>query len=231
MYRYLPVFLLAVCTGCVSTSNLFQDGHTTGKGEWNAAFSASYNFVPEYDTDSVSRSVTLKPYRLPAPWLQFQGQYGLSERWDVGGSLGFGLLSFGLQGFSKFALTPNTSKLGVSLFGLMGWSGLDDKVSSDGERANYYNFLLGIPMSYQLAEKHAMVLQPMLQWDNYNYHIPDSGGAYRGDQHTKVYKLGVGYIHTNRKLNRVHFNMALNYYEVKKQVMPTFGISIHPAKD
>ncbi|MEQ8471262.1 MAG: DUF5777 family beta-barrel protein [Marinoscillum sp.] len=214
----------------MSSSNLFQDGHTNGSKEWSAALSASYNYVSKYEADSTNGSVKLEPYKLAAPWLQIQGQYGLTDRLDVGGSFGLGLFTLGFQGFSKLSLFPNDQKFGISAFGLVGYATLNENFNTNNESVNYYNFLVGLPLSYSFTSKNSLVFQPMISWDNYIYKFPEDGVVYMGEQHTMAYRLGLGWIHTNSKANKVHYNLALNYSEASGRVLPSLGIAVHPAK-
>lgn len=227
-FNFFALYLIAL-SGCVSTSNLFQDGKTSGKGEWTGGGSVSYSMTPLIETDSVTKKVKYKPYKLPAPWIQLQAQYGLVERLDVGGSIGLGLFSMGVQGFSKLALLSNENKLGISIFGLAGVAGLNEGeiFDADGATALYYNFLGALPVSYDLNEKNALVLQPMIGWENYSYKIPDEDDVHRGKLHTTSYKLGLGYIRKKTaKESGVHYNVAFSYDPDYKKIFPTVGVAL-----
>lgn len=176
---FFAAFGAFALSGCVSSSNLFQDGHTAGKGEWDVALSASYNFVSRFDTDTTTRSVDLEPYKLAAPWLQLQAQYGLAERLDVGGGFGVGLFTFGLHGYSKLALLSNKRKFGVSLLGLAGFAELNEEVSEDGDNVTFSNLIGALPMSYDFGAKSSIAVQPMVSWERYVYRFPDPDGDYR----------------------------------------------------
>lgn len=108
MKSLLLVFVLLLdLTGCISSGVLFQDGQTAGKKDSNVAFGISYNLSPSYhETDTATRRVLIKPERVPAPYFTIQGQYGLTDHLDFGGSLGCGLLSGGASLFTKYSLTP-----------------------------------------------------------------------------------------------------------------------------
>lgn len=227
--NHLLLILLIGCTSCVSSGNLFQDGHTAGKKKHDVAVSISEHLVPHYKTDSASRSVTLKPYRLPAPWLQLQYQHGFMERLDLGCSFGFGLFTVGFEGYAKIALLPRTSKLGVSVMGLAGFATLNADVSQDGETIDQAHWLLAMPMSYQVAPKSAVVVQPIVAWENYKYHFPDPDGAFRGKTDGKIYKLGLGWIQHNPKKSKIFYNLTMNYVPQYDRLFPTFGVAALPA--
>lgn len=227
--RSLP-FLLIIFSSCVSTSSLFQDGKTSGKKESDAAFSISYNFIPSYalDTTGTTSVSSFKPNSAtPAPWLQLQGQYGLTDHLDIGGSFGVGLFSLGIQAFSKFSLLPKEKKLGIAILTSGSFAGSNDKVEDAG--VYFYNGLIALPISYQLTQKSAFVLQPIFSSDRYRLSIEDDDQTYKDKVSDQVVKVGFGYIHSNlEKDSKIHYNVALGYSHRTEKILPTFGIAIIP---
>lgn len=225
------VVLMTLLAGCVSTSNLFQDGRTAGKDRGQVVLSASYSMVPDHELDEANQHVALTPHKVVSPWLQVQGQYGVQERLDLGGSIGFGLFSIGGQLYSKVALTPNDAGINISLLGLAGIAGLDEEVLEDSDHTDvfYYNFLAALPISFHLDKQRSLVVQPMVARDNFRYDVPGSTAWYRGRLNDTSYRLGFGYIQSNDKKHRTFYNLTLSYTRLTNQIHPTFGIGFIPA--
>lgn len=228
MKQFFYLFIAFTLSGCVSSSVLFQDGRTLGQDEFNVALSASYNFTPEYNLDSANSKVNINPDRFPAPWIQLQGQYGLVDRMDVGASVGVGLLSFGMQGFTKFSLFEN-ERFGVSILGLAGFSTLNEnEIDPDEGSVFYHNFMGALPISYRLNPSNEIVVQPIFSRDNYRYNVPDGTRKIIGNHHNLYYKLGLGYIRENKNKNRIFYNVTLGYYQERDLILPTVGIAFFP---
>ncbi|WOK08451.1 hypothetical protein RT717_07345 [Imperialibacter roseus] len=224
--HFLTMLLGALCTGCVSTGVLFQDGKTAGKKELEGAIGISYNVVPSYTPDTVSQTVALNPFKVPAPWINIQAQYGLAERLDVGGSFGFGLFSVGLHGFAKYALLPNDGVFHVSLYGGGGFAASTDKVENG--TATFAQLVGGIPFSFDVTETNTLVIQPLYSHDFYKVKISgDTVYDDRFDAH--LIHLGFGVIRKNLDKERaVFYNVTMNYSPVNKRAYPTFGVAIRP---
>ncbi|MEQ9382335.1 MAG: hypothetical protein RIF36_10875 [Imperialibacter sp.] len=222
--HFLMLLFVALCTGCVSTGVLFQDGKTAGKKEFDGAIGISYNVVPSYTTDSASQTVKLNPFKVPAPWISIQAQYGLAERLDVGGSFGLGLFSLGLSGFAKYALLPNDGTFHVSLYGGAGFAASTDKVENG--TATFAQLIGGIPFSFDVTETNTLVIQPLYSHDFYKVKISgDTVYDDRFDAH--LVHLGFGVIRKNLDKDRsVFYNVTMNYSPSEKKAYPTFGVAI-----
>jgi hypothetical protein len=218
----LPALLL---TSCVSTSVLFQDGESAGKGDSDVSFGISYNLSPTYEeTDSVSRKVIFKPFRVPAPYGAIHGHYGLTDRLDFGGSFGIGLLCGGLGVSSKFALLPNTSRFNAALY-----TGANFSISFEELEDAFINFrqwMVGIPLSIDVSETQTLVIQPLYSRDYYKVKYFEDV-KYKGAYYPRVYHLGFGCIKKNLIEQReLFFNLTMNYIPEQKKAYPTFGFAL-----
>lgn len=231
--------LALLFSSCVSTSNLFQDGKTLGKDSLDAAFSVTFNQMPNYV--HIASSDTSKKYPVVGkgytvvPWVQLQGQYGVTNRLDLGASIGVGIYSFGLQGFAKYALLPKDSKMSIALMALGGASfsdmpDEDDDVAKTGVR--YFNSLYAIPISFPVSRRVSLVFQPMYGTERLTLKADDPDPS-RPAKVTKTfysYRLGTGVIVRNRKGTRTHYNITTAYYPASGSVVPTFGVALFPGR-
>jgi hypothetical protein len=216
--------LALITTGCVSHSNLFQDGKTLGKKEARASFNISLNSTPGIEPDSVNNQVDVDPYNFLAPWAQVQVQYGITDHLDAGGSFGLGLFSIGADVFAKYSFLPRESKTGVSLFGSGGLAGSNDK-SVDNASTGYAHYLLSLPVSFDLSAKSTIVIQPIYEHQRYKYTIDGTSREYKGVFTANIYKLGIGFIHKHGNDLKVHYNVALNYWQADQKYWPSFGVA------
>lgn len=207
-------------------SSLFQDGHTLGKKAWSGNMSASYYLTPEYARDTANQTVQIDAYHIPVPWLQLAGQYGLTDRVDVGASFGLGIFTVGLSGFGKWALLPNKSPWGLALYGEAGFAALNDDLSIDGEEQYFFHFVGALPLSYDFNEHQTFVVQPIVSREAYRYNQFADQIDYKGRLKTEVYKLGLSYVKSNLNDNRIHYNITINYSPQFAIVFPTVGIGI-----
>ena len=222
--HFLMLLFAALCTGCVSTGVLFQDGKTAGKKEFEGAIGVSYNVVPSYTTDTATQTVKLNPFKVPAPWINIQAQYGLAERLDVGGSFGLGLFSAGLNGFAKYALLPNEGTFHVSLYGAAGFAASTDKVENG--TATFAQLVGGVPFSFDVTEANTLVIQPLYSHDFYKVKISDDT-VYDDRFDAHLVHLGFGVIRKNLdKDSAVFYNVTMNYTPANKRAYPTFGVAI-----
>ncbi len=224
--KWMLVFFGATLSGCVSTGVVFQDGKTAGKNGSSAAIGISYNLTPGFTSDTVLQEVELDPFQVPAPWISLQGQYGVTERLDVGGGGGIGLLAAGLGAFTKLALLPNDQRFNVSVYGAVAISFSNDKV--ENANLSFKQVQAGLPFSLEVSKTNTLVLQPMYSHDYYKVKVSDETvNEDRFDAH--LLHCGFGYIRKNIDNEReIFYNLTINYSAAQQKVYPTFGVAIRP---
>lgn len=231
MCRSVYLILMLGLVGCVSQSNLFQDGKTRGKGEWDGALSLSMNYTAQFTYDSSRKAFNIKPYHFAMPWAQVQGQYGVGKRIDLGGSFGIGVFSVGANVLAKIALLRNESAIGAALFTSAGFAASDnEKVEGDQIRNFYY--LVALPISFDLSEKDQIVFQPIYRKELFTASSNSNRGVGKSKITTSYLTIGVGLIHTYEKLDRlkVHYNLGLNYFRDENRTWPSFGLAFSKPK-
>jgi hypothetical protein len=85
--------------------------------------------------------------------------------------------------------------------------------------------LLALPVSFDLSEKSTIVIQPIYEHQRYNYTIDGNTRDYKGVFAANVYKLGFGLIQVHGSDLKVHYNVALNYWQGDKRYWPSFGVA------
>jgi hypothetical protein len=225
---YLQISLLAtfLLSGCVSSSNLFHDGHTSGKDNLSGTISLNANYAPSFEVADDNNSIDLEPHRVLAPWAEFQLSVGITDRTDLGGSIGVGLMSAGMQLFVKNALLSTESPLGISVLAIGGVSGSTDTIEDTD--LTELKAVFAVPMSYAPNRKNAFLIQPILSLEGYSANFEtDDGRTLSKRIGTHQYKLGIGYLIRNPERERdIYFNCTLSKSDFNNKIIPSFGFAL-----
>lgn len=224
MTKFIWLLLAVLFTGCVSQSNLFQDGKPLGKKITRSSAGLSFNSTPGFEPDSINNRVKVKPYHFLVPLAHLQVQYGLTEKLDVGGAFHLGLLSVGAEAFAKYAFLPAESKFNVALYAGGGLSGSNDQSVEKGS-VGFSHAMVALPVSFDISGRSTIVIQPIYDHHHYKFTIDGSTREYKGVFWADLYKLGLGFIHKHSDDLKIHYNVALNYWEKDQRYWPSFGIA------
>ncbi|HZY81504.1 MAG TPA: hypothetical protein VFE50_18400 [Cyclobacteriaceae bacterium] len=227
--RTICILLLIplLLSSCVSTSNLFQDGKSLGKGNVELGGSFTIHQVPKLESK-------ITDDRTGMPWFQAQSQVGVTKKLDLGGGVGISGIGIGGQAFAKYALLPAESKTGIALLALAGYASsgskgnyVEDATFQWADHARYINFTYSVPISFRANDAVTFVLQPIYGKEIMTVFPADSFFSPTEPTTTRTFesvKLGIGPIVDVGKV-RIHINLTTAYIMNTNSFAPSIGVA------
>ncbi|MBU0560118.1 MAG: hypothetical protein ABIJ40_17225 [Bacteroidota bacterium] len=231
------ILIYFIITGCAAINmNHYQDGKTVGDGNFDAKVGIGTGLSFISDTVKVNQNnFEVKTSRGPSSvFLNLSVQGGATSNLDVGGEIFATLGSTGFKFFGKYALLDSTSKYGVALMPIIGFSfpWFEPDEDSYEYDSGEINFSVGslilefvMPMSYHPSEKIAFVVTPKAYF-HHNFMYQSTGESVDLQRKGNASYFSPG-ISLGMKIHDVRFEGTLIHLNGKVW-MPYFGFTIRP---
>lgn len=238
--RIMRAIIFSSLTGlflssCISTNYMYSlDGSPSGKGNaqgfMSISFGSSRDFDVTLDENDKPNGIIIKDEASFIPLLGMSGEYGLTDRIDVGIAASLGALTGSVSIFSQFCLTDTNSAFGASLVPRFTFGGGPDSLWIFELEQQYTNRSMELlfPLHMQLSAKTRFVMTPILGREKFSIEYaeegPFHGRAIRSDWFTKRgINLGV---QVKFKDSMLFPQVTLININQGTQWFPVYGISV-----